>query len=46
MKMIYNQLFFTRRKYTASMHYVYIEFTQYCIMSSEDAAEIDDLERH
>ena len=43
MKVIYDQLFFTR---TASMHYVYIEFTQYCIMSSEDAAEIDDLERY
>ena len=46
MKVIYDQLFFTRRKYTASMYYAYIEFTQYCIMSSEDASEIDDLEHH
>ena len=44
MKVIYDQLFFHREKvHCLNALCIYIEFTQYCIMSSEDA---DDLERH
>ena len=43
----YNFLnYLSHNKANCPMHYAYIEFTQYCIMSSEDASEIDDLERH